>query len=313
MYALGVDVGGTTIKFGVFDEEGKLLDKSYIDTDVRGGADKICDDIAAELFRLLVANQIPKEEVKGVGIGVPGPVLNQNLVTVGVNLDWYEPVPLAEKIHERTDMQVLVENDANVAALGEMWRGGGRGYENLAMFTLGTGVGGGIVIGGKVVSGSTGSGGEVGHAPILDTPQERTCGCGGHRCLELAASATGIAARARDELSFSLDDSVLREIPVDEIKAKDVFDAAKDGDALGIKIAEETAYYLGKICAIIASITNPECFVFGGGVSNAGPYLIDLIEKNYRALAFSGASHAKILRAELGNDAGIYGAAKLVL
>lgn len=313
MYAIGVDVGGTTIKFGLFDADGKLIDQSFVDTDVPGGKEKIFDDITAEVFRLLIVNKVKKEDVAGIGVGVPGPVLKQNVVTVGVNIDWREPVYLGDALVERTGMHVLVENDANVAALGEMWKGGGKGYDNMAMFTLGTGVGGGIVIDGKIVSGVTGSGGEVGHLPILDAPIERTCGCGGHRCLELVSSATGIAARAREALQFTLEDTVLRQIPIDDIKAKDVFDAAKDGDPVAVQVAEETAYHLGRAAAIIASVTNPECFVIGGGVSNAGPYLINLIEKYYKELAFPGASEAKVLRAELGNDAGIYGAAKLVM
>ncbi|MBR0307009.1 MAG: ROK family protein, partial [Lachnospiraceae bacterium] len=208
-----------------------------------------------------------------------------------------------------TGFKVKAANDANVAALGEMWRGGARGYSNVIMATLGTGVGGGIIINGKVIAGAHGAGGEIGHVHVDDDEQD-VCNCGNRGCLEQMASATGIVKLAKRQLAATDAPSVLRD---QEVSAKAVFDAVKEGDALAQQIAEQFGEYLGKALAIFACVADPEVFVIGGGVSKAGPVLLDYIRKYYDKYAFSACRAADFALAELGNDAGIFGAAKLVL
>ena len=217
---------------------------------------------------------------------------------------------LREELSRLLDgMRVEGGNDANVAALGEMWKGGGQGYRNLVAVTLGTGVGGGIIINGKILTGATGSGGEIGHIHVEDHESE-ACGCGNYGCLEEYASATGITRLANRRLRESDKDSVLRQ---GEVSAKTVFDAVKAGDALAVEIAERFGEYLGKGLAVIAGVVNPEIFVIGGGVSKAGEVLFEYIRPAFDRTVFHGCRDTKFALATLGNDAGIYGAAKMVL
>ena len=221
-------------------------------------------------------------------------------------------VPLirtAEELEKLTGVTVMAGNDANVAALGEMWKGGGEGYSDLVVVTLGTGIGGGVIIDGRIVTGYKGAGGEIGHIHINDDETE-VCGCGNKGCFEQYASATGVARLANRKLKSCDDDSVLRTC---EINAKTVFDAVKAGDKLAMEIAEEFGEYLGKGLANVADVTNPEVFVIGGGVSKAGQVIIDYGQKNFKKYVFHACRDAKFVLAKLGNDAGIYGAAKLVV
>lgn len=307
-YCFGVDVGGTTVKIGLFDKEGNILDKWEIPTRTENNGQAILPDVAQALQKKLDEKGISKEEVVGVGIGAPGPIDKEGTVYKAVNLGW-GVFSIRDTLSELCGLPVRAGNDANVAALGEMWKGGGQGYQNLVLVTLGTGVGGGIIINEEILSGSTGAGGEIGHIHIQDG-EEEACGCGNHGCLEQYASATGIVRLACRKLKETDEASVLRQ---GEVSAKTVFDAVKAGDAVAIQIAEEFGEYLGKGLAAIACVVNPQAFVIGGGVSKAGDILFSFIEKNYKKYVFHGSRDAKFELATLGNDAGICGAAKLIL
>ena len=307
-YVFAVDLGGTTVKLGLFDPEGNVLDKWEIVTRKENGGELILPDIAESIKKKAEEKNIAKEEVLGVGIGVPGPVDSKGTIYKAANLGW-GVFNVSEKLGELTGFPVKTGNDANVAALGEMWKGGGKGYSSIVAVTLGTGVGGGVIVEGKLIAGSTGAGGEIGHIHVEDN-ETIPCGCGNKGCLEQYTSATGITRLANERLAKDDMPSVLRE---GEVSAKTVFDAVKAGDALAIEVAEVFGMYLGKGLATVACVVNPEAFVIGGGVSKAGEVLFDYIEKNYKKFVFHGARDAKFCLATLGNDAGIYGAAKLIL
>lgn len=304
----GVDVGGTTVKLGCFDTDGELLDKWEIPTRTEDKGANIIGDIAGSILVKLAKDNIDKSDVVGIGIGVPGPVKSDGTVIVAVNLGWKD-VNVNAELEELTGIKVKTSNDANVAALGEMWRGGGQGYSNVVAVTLGTGVGGGIIVDGKIVNGATGAGGEIGHIHLEDNETE-PCGCKGHGCLEQYASATGVVRLAKKKLADSSKGSVLRE---GDVTAKDVWDAVKAGDELAIEVAHIYGEYLGKGLAAVADVVNPEVFVIGGGVSKAGRVVIEYMEPYFDKYVFPGAKGAKFALAKLGNDAGIYGAAFLVL
>ena len=307
-YCFGVDVGGTSVKIGLFDVEGNILEKWEIPTRTAHNGEAILPDIAQALAEKQEERGIDKLEVVGVGVGAPGPIDKDGMVYEAVNLGW-GVFSLKETLEELCGLPVRAGNDANVAALGEMWKGGGQGYRNLVLVTLGTGVGGGIIINGEILNGATGAGGEIGHIHIEDN-EETPCNCGNLGCLEQYASATGVVRLANRVLRETTEDSVLRQ---GEISAKAVFDAVKDGDAVAVKIAESFGEYLGKGLAAIAGVVNPEAFVIGGGVSKAGGILFQFIEEIYKKYVFHGSRDAKFKLATLGNDAGICGAAKLIL
>lgn len=311
-YCFGVDLGGTTVKIGLFDTEGTVLDKWEIPTRKEDSGSKILPDIADAVLGKIAEKKIAKDDITGVGIGVPGPVDDKGVVHMAVNLGW-GVVNINEVLGGLLQLPVKAGNDANVAALGEMWCGGGKGCSDMVLATLGTGVGGGIIVNGKMVTGATGAGGEIGHIHIEDDEPD-ACGCGGHGCLEQYASATGIARLANRKLAATTQDSVLRAAKErGAVSAKTVFDAVKNGDALACEIAEEFGEYLGKGLAAIACVVNPEVIVLGGGVSKAGAILCEYVAKYYQKYVFHGCSGAQFKLATLGNDAGIYGAAKLVL
>ena len=307
-YVFGVDVGGTTVKMGYFDIEGNLIEKWEIPTRTEDKGVNIIPDIAGSILVKLAQKDIDKKEVAGVGIGVPGPVKEDGTVLVAVNLGW-DKRNTNEQLEDLLGIPVKTANDANVAALGEMWRGGGQGYEDVVAVTLGTGVGGGVIIGGKVIAGSNGAGGEIGHIHLEDNESEE-CGCKGHGCLEQYASATGVVRLAKKKLADSSKPSVLRD---DEVTAKAVWDAVKADDELAKEVANIYGEYLGKGLAAVAAVVNPQVFVIGGGGSKAGRVVIDYLEPYFDKYAFPGTKNAKFVLAKLGNDAGIYGAAKLVL
>ena len=308
-YVFAVDLGGTTVKLGLFDKEGNVLEKWEIVTRKENNGENILPDIAKSIKDKAAEKNIAKEDILGVGIGVPGPVDSKGTIYKAANLGW-DVFNVSETLGELTGLPVKTGNDANVAALGEMWKGGGRGYDSIVAVTLGTGVGGGVIIEGKLVAGSTGAGGEIGHIHVEDN-ETISCGCGKKGCLEQYASATGIARLANERLAQDDMPSSLRS--VETIDAKAVFDAVKAGDALAIEVAEIFGMYLGKGLAAVAAVVNPEAFVIGGGVSKAGEVLFEYIEKNYVKYAFHGTRNVKFCLATLGNDAGIYGAAKLIL
>lgn len=304
----GVDLGGTTVKLGYFDMDGNVLDKWEIPTRKEDNGSLILPDIAKAILDKMEEKGLEKEDVVGVGIGVPGPVNDEGVIFMAANLGW-GIMNINEELSKLTGLPVKAGNDANVAALGEMWKGGGQGHKNLVAVTLGTGVGGGIIVNGQLLAGATGAGGEIGHIHVEDAETD-VCGCGNKGCLEQYSSATGVVRLANRALAASDKDSVLRN---GEVSAKTVFDAVKAGDALAIEIAEKFGEYLGKGLASIAGVVNPEIFVIGGGVSKAGPVLLDYIKKYYTPYVFHGSRDALFALATLGNDAGIYGAAKLIL
>lgn len=307
-YIFGVDLGGTTVKMGLFTDNGEVLDKWEIVTVKDNAGAQILPDIANSIKAKQAEKNIDAADVIGVGIGVPGPVDSKGVIYKAANLGW-DVFNVSDTLSELVGFPVKTGNDANVAALGEMWMGGGKGYDSLVMVTLGTGVGGGVIIEGKLVAGSVGAGGEIGHIRIDDNETE-SCGCGNKGCLEQYTSATGVVRLANRRLAKDDKASVLRGKNVD---CKAVWDAVKEGDELAIEVAEEFGWILGKGLATIACVVNPEAFVIGGGVSKAGTIILDYIKKNYDEMAFRGCKNAEFCLATLGNDAGIYGAAKLVL
>lgn len=308
-HIFGVDVGGTTVKLGLFDINGNVLDKWEIPTRKEDGGKNILPDIAASIQSKMDEKNIAKENLAGVGVGVPGPVDRDGIVHKAVNLGWNR-FDLKKELGSILDgVRIEASNDANVAALGELWKGGGQGYKNIVAVTLGTGIGGGIIINGEILSGAVGAGGEIGHIHVEDDELEE-CGCGNHGCLEQYGSATGITRLARRVLKASDKDSVLR---TGELSAKAVFDAVKAGDELAIETAKLFGDYLGKGLAVVADVVNPEIFVIGGGVSKAGEILFDYIRPSFEETVFHGSRNVKFALASLGNDAGIYGAAKMVL
>lgn len=307
-YVFGVDIGGTTVKLGLFDVEGTLLDKWEIPTRKEENGSKILPDIAESIEKKIAEKKLERSSIVGVGVGAPGPIDVEGTVYKAANLGW-GVFSIRDTLSGILNLPVMAGNDANVAALGEMWKGGGKGAQNLVVVTLGTGVGGGIIINGKMLTGATGAGGEIGHIHVDDTETE-CCGCGNKGCLEQYASATGISRLAKRKLASTQKDSVLRQ---GAISAKSVFDAVKAGDELAKEIATEFGEILGKGLAAIAAVVNPEAIVIGGGVSKAGEILMDYIRPSYEKNVFHGSRNAKFSLATLGNDAGIYGAAKLVL
>ncbi|MDR1764657.1 MAG: ROK family protein [Lachnospiraceae bacterium] len=378
---LGLDVGGTSVKIGLFTVDGALLDKWEVPTRTQENGKYILADVADSIKARFAQSGRAMSDLVGCGIGVPGPVMPDGYVEVCVNLGWKDAYPAKELSDLLDGVPVRCNNDANVAALGELWQGGGKGYHDLVMATLGTGVGGGIILGDKIVSGCHGLGGEIGHFRVRRDETEY-CNCGGQGCLEQYASATGIVREARRALAADDRPSALRgfeatqavaggptvdgasagdgtltvdgasavpaaqggegaagggtltvgdasAVPTAQggegaavsaapplngvLTAKDVLDAAKEGDALALEVMDDVGYYLGVAFAHLALTVDPEVIVIGGGVSKAGEFLIDIIDRHYRKSAAISERKAKLRLATLGNDAGIYGAARLIL
>lgn len=310
-YAFGVDLGGTTIKFGLFKTNGELLKKWEIPTDTENCGGRIIPDIAESIKKAMTDTGITPYETEGIGIGVPGSVLNDSYINPCVNLNGWGGFNAAEKIGELTGMPAKVLNDANAAALGEMWQGGGKGYDNLVFVTIGTGVGGGIIVNGKIRSGSHGAGGEIGHIKVK-VNEEQPCGCGKRGCLEQYASATGLVRMTKEALRNSGTASRLRNIKT-EMTSKDVFDAYKAGDPLAAGMIERMFDYLGMALADVSCVCDPDVFVIGGGVSKTGDILTSGIQRSYKKYAFPSAEAVEFVLASLGNDAGIYGSVKMIL
>lgn len=307
-YCFGIDVGGTTVKMGLFRTDGQLVDKWEIPTRTEEGGKAILPDIAAYALAKLVEKNIARDDVAGIGIGVPGPINADGVVPHTANLGWgYKEV--TRELSELTGLVCKGGNDANVAALGEMWKGAAAGHKSGVMVTLGTGVGGGIIIDGRIVVGTNGAGGEIGHIHV-DDEIPWLCGCGNQGCLEQVASANGIVRLAKWMQEKEAKETVLEP---ESMTAKDVWDAVKDGDAFACEVAEQFGRYLGLALANIASTVDPEVFVIGGGVSKAGPVILDYIRKYYVKYTFKACRDAEFVLATLGNDAGIFGSARLVI
>lgn len=310
MVYFGVDVGGTTVKIGFFNDKGEITEKWEIVTRKDEGGSYILSDISASINGKLDELKLDKSQVGGIGIGIPGPITEDGTVLKCANLGW-GVFNVADELSKLTGIgNVKVGNDANVAALGEMWKGGGKGYKDVIMITLGTGVGGGVILNGKIVTGTNGAAGEIGHLTV-NYEEEDTCGCGKRGCLEQFASATGIVKEAKRLLVTSQKPSRLRDIQY--LSAKAIFDCAKEGDELAGDLVEQLGRYLGIACSHVAAVVDPQVFVIGGGVSKAGSILIDVIKENYEKNVMFALKNKEFKLAELGNDAGMYGCVKMVL
>lgn len=310
-YAYGVDIGGTTVKIGFFETTGKLVDTWEIPTRTENDGELILPDIAESIKENNEKNNITTDDIEGIGMGVPGPVKDDGTVLKCVNLGW--GVFNVEKALSVIcgGVKVKAGNDANVAALGEMWQGGGKGYEDVVMITLGTGVGGGIIRGGKIVAGTNGAAGEIGHMPMIDDESE-CCGCGKKGCLEQYASANGLVNVA--EKYIAAHRTMETELDLNAgFTAKDVCDAAKAGDKAGLAAVEESMRLLGKAMASVSCVIDPQVFVVGGGLSKAGNIIIDTASKYYKEYAFHASRETEIKLATLGNAAGMYGGVKMVI
>ncbi len=308
-YGFGIDLGGTTVKIAYFDENGTMLEKWEIPTVTADGGAQILPDIAASIRAFIEAHNINETSILGLGIGVPGPVNAKGIVNKCINLGW-GVFNIADELTKLTGFPVKAGNDANVAALGEFWKGGGQGCDNMVFVTLGTGVGGGIVVEGNLLHGAHGSGAEIGH--ICVNPEETVrCNCGNYGCVEQYCSATGIVRLAKLYLAACDTATSLRE--VENLTCKDIFDAAKAEDAAALAILDQVYNYMGLFLANVCSTVNPEVVVIGGGVSKAGDMLVKGVEPYFHKHVFHAAGGAKFTMASLGNDAGAYGAFKMVL
>lgn len=311
-YIYGIDIGGTTVKMGLFDEKGDMLEKWEIVTRKENNGENILPDILKSIKEKNSEKSIETEDILGIGMGVPGPITEDGRVLKCANLGW-GIFSVADEMSKLTGVKkVKVGNDANVAALGEQWRGGGRGFDNIVMVTLGTGVGGGIIMNGKILTGENGAAGEIGHITV--NPKETlTCGCGCKGCLEQYSSATGVIRLAKERLEASDKPSELRKFAYDEIGGKEVFDAYKAGDELAAEAVDEFAVYLGMGLGNVASVVDTQAFVIGGGLSKNGPVVIDIVKEQYKKNVMFALKNTEFRLAELGNDAGMYGAVRMVL
>jgi glucokinase len=302
---VGVDIGGTSIKIGKFDLVGNLVEKWDFPTNKSDSGSHILSDVICE-----ISKRVNFEVVKGIGFGVPGPVSN-GIVLQAVNLGWKQ-MPVESIVREllgRDDIVIAVGNDANLATAGEVFKGAAQGLENVCLLTLGTGVGGGVVLHGKLVEGRHGLAGEFGHI-VIDEVHAFPCNCGKRGCLETVTSATGIVNLAKHHLTQSDQPSLLRQF--ETFSAKRVFDLAKSGDQLAIAVVSEVADYLAYALSIVTMSIDPDIILFGGGVSLAGKFLIDQVERTFETYVTPFIKKANFALAQLGNDAGIYGAAYLV-
>lgn len=308
---VGMDLGGTTIKVGLCSASGVLLHTYEGPTGVAEGPETVISNMADYVRRVVEESPYSWEQLAGVGAGVAGFTnVRDGIIVMAPNIG-FKDVPIRAILEERLGKPVKIDNDANVAALGEAWSGAGAGIENCVCYTLGTGVGGGIIINGRIYQGFSGMAGEIGHIDVVPDLEAIQCGCGKIGCLETVSSATGIIRMAKEavqrgERTFIADAS--------EITAKTVFDAAKAGDEVALRIVKRAAFYLGKSMAAVAAVLNPQSFIIGGGVSKAGDILFDPIRETFAQLAPEPLQKGvQIVPATLGNDAGMIGAAGLLI
>lgn len=308
---VGMDLGGTTIKVGLCSESGVLLHTYEGPTGVAEGPETVIANMAEYVRRVVEESPYAWEQLAGVGAGVAGFTnVRDGIIVMAPNIG-LKDVPIRAILEERLGKPVKIDNDANVAALGEAWSGAGAGVENCVCYTLGTGVGGGIIINGRIYQGSAGMAGEIGHIDVVPDLEAIQCGCGKTGCLETVSSATGIIRMAKEavergERTFIADAT--------EITAKTVFDAAKAGDEVALRIVKRAAFYLGKSMATVAAVLNPQSFIIGGGVSKAGDILFNPIRETFAQLTPAPLQGGvQIVPAMLGNDAGMIGAAGLMI
>ncbi|HEO7927145.1 TPA: ROK family glucokinase [Streptococcus agalactiae] len=311
---LGIDLGGTTIKFGILTLEGEVQEKWAIETNTLENGRHIVSDIVESLKHRLSLYGLTKDDFLGIGMGSPGAVdRTSKTVTGAFNLNWADTQEVGSVIEKEVGIPFFIDNDANVAALGERWVGAGANNPDVVFVTLGTGVGGGVIADGNLIHGVAGAGGEIGHM-IVDPENGFTCTCGNKGCLETVASATGVVRVAR-QLAEQYEGSSAIKAAIDNgdtVTSKDIFIAAEDGDKFANSVVERVSRYLGLAAANISNILNPDSVVIGGGVSAAGEFLRSRVEKYFVTFAFPQVKKStKIKIAELGNDAGIIGAASL--
>lgn len=309
---IGIDIGGTTIKIAFLSWEGEVLAKWEIPTNTANKGASILSDIATSIHEKIAGMGLTIADFKAAGVGVPGPVqLKVGYLPIAVNLGGFGDVNINEELGKLLGIPVITDNDANVAALGEMWLGSADGSDNVVFFTLGTGVGGGIITNGQIISGFSGAGGEIGHMPIVPLDSELcfACNCGAEGCLETVCSATGVVRIA--EYYLEKNSEIPTSLTKGNITAKSIFDAAKENDILALQIVDTFGRYLAQSLELLSVVINPEVFVIGGGVSQAGTILIDAIQKYYGTNIFASAvKNVNIVLAKLGNDAGVIGAAR---
>ena len=309
-YVYGIDLGGTTTKMGLFTTDGNLIEKWSIHTDTRQKGSNILNNIAASIIDNMRSHSLTAFDIKGAGIGVPGPVLDERYVIPCVNLNHWGGFDVAHELSKRIGTVVRVENDANLAALGETWQGSAKGFQSLVFITLGTGVGSGIVMDNKIISGKHGAGGEIGHMCVYPN-SNRQCSCGNKGCLEQYSSASGLVKSAMEAILNSTESSSLRNnLP---LSAKKIFDHAKANDCLANQLVDNFSEMLGRALAMVACVFDPEIVVIGGGVSAAGEFLLEKVRKSFIQHAFPGCVHTEFRLASLLNDAGIFGGANLAL
>ena len=310
-YYVGIDLGGTNTKIGLLDEDGNILFSTIVKTESEQGFEKTIERLS-NILKIQVNNlNISFNDVAGVGLGVPGPVANGRIVKFWANILWPVNVDLAAELEKHLGVPVKVDNDVNVITLGEMWKGGGRGYKNVLGLAIGTGIGGGVVVNGKLVSGKNGAGGEVGHIKV--ERDGKLCGCGQEGCWEAYASATGLVREAKSRLTVNKNNLLYERTKDREVEAKDIFDAARDGDEFSLNLVDYEAEFIALGIGNLLNVLDTDVVVVGGGIALAGDILFDKINEKLRKYAMlSTLEGLKIVQAELGNDAGIYGAAYLV-
>lgn len=316
---VGIDIGGMSIKGGIFDIDGNILHRFVVPTNTKNEGSSIITDTINGLNICLEENNINKKDVIGIGITVPGPVFNNRIVLKCVNLYWKKKKDLQKEVmdlldddYNKSKIIIVIGNDARLAALGEIWKGAGNSYMSAALITIGTGIGGGIIFNGNVLTSNGSVAGEIGHIHVIDN-LDTSCNCGASGCLEQMCAVPGIMNRTFSLLDISKENSSLRNYEKDKLTCKDVFDEAKKGDKLALEIVDTTCKYLGVAISNLTVIVDPDVFLIGGGVSKAGDFLINKIDEYRIKYSCIRSEYAPILLAKLGNDAGMYGAAKLVL
>lgn len=310
-YVLGIDIGGTNTVFGIVDARGTVIASSSIKTAKHANIEDYIEELYTEVMRLITVNDAV-DKINGIGVGAPNANYYTGNIEHAANLTWEGTIPLAAMLEEKFNIPVAITNDANAAAIGEMTYGAARGMKNFIMITLGTGVGSGIVINGQLVYGHDGFAGELGHT-IIKRNNGRLCGCGRTGCLEAYCSATGVARTAREFLELRPDASLLRNLPIEAITSKDVYDAAVNGDKLALEIFEYTGTILGEAFADFTVFSSPEAIILFGGLAKSGDLLMkplrEAMEKNMLSM-FKG--KVKVLLSELKEaDAAVLGASAL--
>ena len=309
-YYAGIDLGGTNTKIGLVDEDGNIIFTTIVKTDSMEGFEKTIQRLSKILLQQVKSFDLNFDDVQSVGVGVPGPVLNSRVVKFWANFPWKNGVDLALEFEKNLGKPVKADNDVNVITLGEMWKGSAQGYKNVLGLAIGTGIGGGIIVDGKLVSGENGAGGEVG--PIKVERDGKLCGCGQKGCWEAYASATGLIREAQSRLAVNKTNGLYEQVIGRDLEAKDIFDVAKEGDAFALDLVDYEADYIALGIGNLLNVLDPEIVVVGGGVSLAGDILFDKVKERLKKYAFpSTTENLKIVAASLGNDAGILGAAYL--